>query len=258
MNANDTPRLGIVIPTVGTRKEFLSLALMSIQECNIPITLAIVAPRPFLNTLSIPHQHVLVEDSGRGLAHCVNQGIESLRDCEFLSILGDDDLLDPDGVAAAYECLRTNEEAVAVFGGCTYIDQNSSIIWTNQSSQLAVPLARFGPNLIPLPGSLLRRSSVIAAGKLNTKYKWAWDLDLFIRLSKVGPVIHISVNTGFFRWHRDSLTVKSRKMSAKEASEIRRSHLPEFLRPLSHLWELPVRTLVVAYGRRISRGSIQK
>ncbi len=79
-------------------------------------------------------------------------------------------------------------------------------------------------------------------GELRTDLGWAFDFDFFIRLSKVGHVCRTSGETlADFRWHSDSLSVGQRADSVREASIVRRSHLPAWLRPVSVLWEGPVR-----------------
>ena len=100
---------------------------------------------------------------------------------------------------------------------------------------------RVGPDLIPQPGSLFRRSSYREAGKLRTDLGWAFDLDLFLRLAAVGKLSYLRETLAAFRWHADSLSVGQRGDSVREASQVRREFLPDWVRPLSVVWEGPVR-----------------
>jgi len=43
-----------------------------------------------------------------------------------------------------------------------------------------------------------------------------------------------------FRWHPDSATVADRAASSREAMAVKRRHLPQWLRPLSGVWNYPV------------------
>jgi hypothetical protein len=139
-----------------------------------------------------------------------------------------------------------------VFGSCDYIDPAGKVIWKNKSGQWAVPLLRFGPDLIPQPGALFRRSAFNKAGMLKSKYDWAFDFDLFIELSKLGKLKFVDQTLAQFRWHPESLSVEFRKKSVTEASKVRFSHLPKVLQPISLLWEYPVRQATLMAGKRVT------
>jgi hypothetical protein len=89
-------------------------------------------------------------------------------------------------------------------------------------------------------------------GGLRTDLGWAFDFDLFIRLSKVGKLHFINQTLAQFRWHPESLSVEHRKRSVEEASQVRVSHLPAFLRALSFIWEYPVRQATLIAGKRLT------
>ncbi|MBW8870871.1 MAG: hypothetical protein JF618_01400, partial [Leifsonia sp.] len=55
-----------------------------------------------------------------------------------------------------------------MYGGCDYIDENGAKVWQNNSGPWAAPLLRIGPDLVPQPGSLFRRSAVEEVGELRT------------------------------------------------------------------------------------------
>jgi hypothetical protein len=145
-----------------------------------------------------------------------------------------------------------------VFGGCDYVDPDGQVVWTNKSGSFAVPLMRFGPDLIPQPGALFRREAFDVSGGLNTSYSWAFDFDLFIKLSKIGKLIHIDSTLASFRWHPESLSVEYRSKSVSEASKVRVSHLPKLLRPISWIWEFPVKQATLIAGNRVTDAAKKK
>jgi GT2 family glycosyltransferase len=194
-----------------------------------------------------------VVDPSEGLPAAINQGINELpSEVEYVNWLGDDDLLAKDSIESTAKFLEDDAATVMVFGSCDYIDSKSQTIWTNSSGRWAVPLLRFGPDLIPQPGALFRRSTFEKLGGLKTDLGWAFDFDLFIRLSKVGKLRFINQTLAKFRWHPESLSVEHRKKSVAEASRVRVSHLPGFLRPISFLWEYPVRQATLVAGKRVT------
>ena len=144
------------------------------------------------------------------------------------------------------------------FGACDYIDTEGHVVWINKSGQWAALLLRVGPDLIPQPGALFRRAAFEAVGGLQSNLGWAFDFDLFIRLSKVGKLKYIDKTLAQFRWHPESLSVEHRKKSVAEASQIRVSHLPPLLRPISFLWEYPVQQATLVAGNRLTKRARSK
>ena len=242
-------KVGIVVPTLGLRHELLMLCLRSIREAG-DVHVCIVVPETvdlgiFLD-LGLFDQRV--NDPGRGLANAINFGLRSLPpEIELINWLGDDDILRPDSVRSTSEYLRAHSEALMVFGSCDYIDEKSRTIGTNWSGKWAVPLLRFGPCLIPQPGALFRRDAFETCGGLNSDFRWAFDFEFFIRLSRLGELHYIPNTLAAFRWHQGSLSVGGRKHSVHEASTARKMHLPLLLKSVSAVWEVPVR-IITAYA----------
>ena len=247
-------RVGIVVPTLGERPDYLKECLESIRAAGHAHIL-VVAPLS-MDGMALKSEGLIdtsIVDEGGGLASAINRGIQSLpSSVEYVNWLGDDDLLTPGSLNATADTLDSENQTVMAFGSCDYIDGEGNTVWKNQSGPWAVPLLRFGPDLIPQPGALFRRSAFEAAGGLNTHFGWAFDFDLFIRLSKIGNLHFINQTLAKFRWHPESLSVEHRAQSVAEASKVRVSHLPAWLRPFSFFWEWPVRQATLIAGRRVS------
>lgn len=256
-------KVGIVVPTLGRRKDYLDKCLKSIQAATSGIKpfVVIVAPKNSVakKILSEGLVDKFVQDPGNGLPDAINAGFREMPDTiEYINWLGDDDLLLPNSLDLTSSILDKNSETVLVFGGCTYIDSFDEIVWTNNSGPLSVALLRFGPDLIPQPGALFRRSAFEIVGGLDARFNWAFDFDLFIKLSKVGKLRYLDSLLACFRWHPESLSVEYRRKSVAEASKVRISHLPSVLRPVSFIWEFPVKLATLIAGNRLTSKSIKK
>jgi hypothetical protein len=191
----------------------------------------------------------IVDDPGNGLASAINAGVNSLpQNVSVINWLGDDDYLNPISIEIALSILIANESTVMVYGSCTYVDQGNNVVWQNRSGAFAAKILKFGPCLIPQPGALIKREAFVKAGGLNEGLGWAFDLDLFIKLSKLGTLKYVKKNLASFRWHSDSLTVSLRRNSVQEASNVRVSHLNPRTRLLSFLWE-PIIRFVTFYSK---------
>jgi hypothetical protein len=250
-----TARIGIVVPTIGGRLEYLPLALKSIREAG-DAYIILVGNKGFdaseFLTEGLIDQYL--EEPAPSVAAAINFGFRQLpADIEFINWLGDDDLLTPGSLTAAADRISKPDKPVLVFGGCDYIDPGGKKIFTNKSGSWAVPLLRFGPQLIPQPGALYRRDVFERVGGLSDKYGWAFDFELFYSLSKIGKAVYLPKVLAQFRWHPGSLSVSRRRESVNEASAVRKSHLPKSLRTISEIWEWPVRQATYLAGMRVSK-----
>jgi GT2 family glycosyltransferase len=249
-----SPKVGIIVPTLGERPAYLNQCLRSIRAAGEAFVV-LVAPAAF-DSSSLKSSGLVdlfVEDPKAGLPQAINAGIKALpANIELINWLGDDDLLTPDSLVKTSQAIEADSNIHFVFGSCHYIDPEGNMIWANRSGQWAVPLLRFGPDLIPQPGALFRRSSFEKVGGLESKFGWAFDFDLFIKLSKLGKGKFLKQTLASFRWHPESLSVEFRKKSVAEASAVRLSHLPKALKPIAFIWEWPVRQATLLAGGRVT------
>ena len=257
MDAVIAPQIGIVVPTLGTRSDFLNQALKSIRaagECHI----VVVAPEPekIRKTYSEKLFDSIIDDPKSGLPQAINAGMSSMpASIKYVNWLGDDDLLTPGSLTITSRMLEHSPATVCVYGQCSYIGPDGKTLWVNKSGRYAKWLIRVGPQLIPQPGSLFTLKAFNEVGGLNTKYKWAFDLDLLLKFSQIGKLQFIPETLSSFRWHDGSLSVGGRQGSVDEASKIRRAYLPKALRGLSPIWEYFVRRLILGAGVILSRKS---
>jgi hypothetical protein len=256
---NLNSRVGVVVPTLGTRPGLLEQSLLSIREAGDAFVV-LVSPKGFDSTELMRTGLVdsSVQDDGRGLPAAINKGVASFpTDVLYVNWLGDDDLLTPGSLGLAAAALDADHEVLMAFGSCEYINTEGVRVWKNRSGQWAVPLLRFGPDLIPQPGALFRRSAFASVEGLSLHYDWAFDFDLFIKFSKLGKLKYIDATLAKFRWHPTSLSVEFRRASVREASKVRVSHLPNSLKLISNIWEAPVRIASLWAGVRLTRHSNQ-
>lgn len=235
--------IGIVVPTLGRRADFLRQALESIRAAG-DARVVIVAPLSFDATELVRAglADEKVDEVGTSLPAAINQGVAAFGpSVRYVGWLGDDDLLTDGSLRLTSRELDDHPKAVAVYGACDYVDEAGQIVWRNASGAWAGPLLRVGPDLVPQPGSLFRRRAWDEVGGVATDFGWAFDFDLFLKLLKVGKLRYVRHTLAAFRWHADSLSVGQRVDSVREASLVRKHHLPRGLRPISELWEAPVR-----------------
>ena len=247
--------IGIVVPTLGSRPEYLLEALQSIRnagKCFIVIVAPIQANVD--KTIDRSFFDELVEDPMQGLVEAINTGVRALpQQIDYFNWLGDDDALAPNSLLMSSSPLEDDPEIVCVFGMCQYINQDGQLIYKNRSGSFAVPLLKFGPQLIPQPGALFRRTSFNKVGGLDPTYECAFDLDLLLKLKKIGKIHYTPHQLSSFRWHNDSLSVRSRSVSVHEARKIRQKNLSWFFRSFSPVWEFPLAKLIYFAGTVLTK-----
>lgn len=236
---NPSPDIAIVVPTMGLRTQYLRQSLTSLRKSGAGL-ICIVAPKDVdLEEFETKNLFDLrIDDPGEGLANAMNRAFASLpENIKFMSWLGDDDLVEKDSLFNAREVLVRKPNVVAVVGICDYIDPVGEKILTNKSGSFGIKILSWGPDLVPQPGSLFRRSSFNEIGGLNSEYLMAFDLDLLLKLRRIGKIQFIDQKVASFRWHPTSLSVAKRRTAVREASRIRRNNHSKVVGKLSLTWE---------------------
>ena len=246
----------VVLPTLGDRLDFLAetLASIEIQRSDVDLRLVLVLPARAheARALGAAHGATLIEDPGLGISHAINLGIQAAEGETFYAWIGDDDLFRPGGLGAL-RALAKQRDVVVAYGGCDYISSAGRLLWKSNAGRLALVLFRWGPNLIPHPGSLIRLDAMRQVGLFDEGLRFAMDLDMFLKLRSHGHFRSTRQSVSAFRWHSDSLTVGDRAGSSAESEAVKRRHLPSSLRPFAPVWEFPVRLASASAARRISR-----
>lgn len=254
INKKPGSRVLMITPTLGQRSELLRKSLESIRNQSVKSDIVMIFPLKNKEIREIAKKYgtFIIDDPG-GLSAALNAGLEIAgNDYEYIGWLGDDDLLAKDSLQTAISAMESNPDASIAFGHCDYIDNNGKIIFTSRAGNLAPWMMTWGPNLVPLPGILFRKSALNAAGKFDENNKYSMDLDMLLRLRKVGRFINTKKTLASFRWHVSSTTVKNRDKVLKEAQAVQRRYLPKYLRPFSPLWEMPVRIATKIAANRLS------
>lgn len=154
-------RVGIVVPTLGTRPDYLRQCLLSIRATS-DARIHIVAPSSVdLSSVIKPDLfNAVIDDPRLGLAAAIDAGLRSFpASMVFINWLGDDDELIAASLHLTMKVLEDDSRIALVYGGCEYIDSEGKSLWVNKSGTYAKYLMRFGPQLIPQPGALFRRDA---------------------------------------------------------------------------------------------------
>lgn len=245
----------IIIPTNGLRPNYLLETLNSVRIA-CPDLIIIIKPSGKIDWISelLHDGELVIDETSTGLSGALKEAIDSLPESiSYFGWIGDDDLLSPDSIAICKAQLIQNPNASMAFGACQYIDNHGNDLRINRSGKFAARILSFGPCLVPQPGSLIRKDKYQQTEGIDTSLKWAFDLDLFLRLKRVGTLLYIRSTLSKYRWHADALTVKGRIGSIRESAEVRKKYLPKHLKMFSTLWEWPTEKIIVVVSRNLSK-----
>ncbi|HEV7742780.1 MAG TPA: glycosyltransferase [Pseudolysinimonas sp.] len=235
----------VVLPTLGDRLDSLRETLDSVNEqrADVALTLVVVAPATATAARELAESMgaVVVDDPREGISEAINRGLRARTTETYYAWVGDDDLFRPNGLRTLQDLLEGDPKAVLAFGGCDYIDPEGRTITTSNAGRLAVFILPWGPDLIPHPGTMVRLDDLESIGGFDRDLKYAMDLDAFLKLRSHGRFVWTRRPVSAFRWHPDSLTVSNRRASSQESEAVKRRHLPAALRPVSPLWQVPIR-----------------
>ncbi len=250
-----TARMLVVLPTLGERTDLLRKTLDSIKmQSPVMYDVVMIYPLKSTDTAALAKEYgaISVDDPG-GISAAVNAGIaQAKRSHDYVTWIGDDDIVTENSFSVAMKLLDQAPKAVVAFGYCDYIDSEGNKLFTSRAGNLAPWLMTWGPNLVPCPGAVFRLSAIRSVGAFDETNKYSMDLDMFLRLRKIGKFINTKRVQAAFRWHPTSTTVANRAKVVKETEAVKRKHLPKFLRPFTPLWNYPVRVATTFAARRVN------
>jgi glycosyltransferase involved in cell wall biosynthesis len=254
--SNNSPRILVVLPTLGDRIVTLreTLATIELQQRDVNLRLVLVAPVGAIEARSLASAMgaTVVDDPKTGISAAINCGILAREGEDFYAWMGDDDLFREGGLKRLQDLLDASPKALVSYGGCDYIDSEGKILARSRAGRFARFLLPWGPDLIPHPGAMIRLDDLEAIGMFDTSLKYAMDLDAFRKLQKRGKFVCTRIPVSAFRWHPNSLTVSNRLKSSLESEAVKARHLPAAARPFRFLWQYPIRWASAFAAKRVS------
>jgi hypothetical protein len=225
--------VAVIIPTTFNRLSYLQKTIESISLLDLGQIL-IILPRDFeLNGVNqfiqanfdkgdLTSRIFIMHQSGQGIANAINTGFKNIsEEIVIASWIGDDDYILAPSLDIGVNFLRLNPNYVGTFGKCKYINEKDEDVWENNFGNLSFMLTKFGPNLVPQPGSFFRLSALQQVNFVSEKFSNSFDHDLYLKLMKVGKLKFFNEPFGVFRWHSDSVSVKKRGNLCFESGLVR-------------------------------------
>ena len=155
-----------------------------------------------------PHLSGWVSEPDRGQTDALNKGFARASG-ELLAWLNSDDTYLPGAVRQAVEAYQENPAAAMIYGEANLIDEAGRVIGRFPTRKTSYRQLLRGHVHIPQQASFFRADLWRQVGPLDDSFYFAMDYDLWVRLAKLAPLVHIPHLWANFRLHGRGKSVVS-------------------------------------------------
>jgi glycosyltransferase involved in cell wall biosynthesis len=151
-----------------------------------------------------------ISEPDRGQSHAINKGLKHATGA-VLSWLNSDDVLLPDSVGRAVECLQNAQAPDVVYGRLNRIDSYSKLVPTPTLPKDTLEFGKetaIGECIVNQPGCFWRREIMDRIGLLDEELHYAMDYEFWVRMVLAGARFQrLPETVANFRLSSDSKTV---------------------------------------------------
>jgi glycosyltransferase involved in cell wall biosynthesis len=159
-----------------------------------------------------------------GQAAALKAGFERATG-DVLGWVNSDDILLPGALAAAAAAFEANPGAPLIYGDAVWIDGQGRVIRPKREIDFDWGIFAYGYCYIPQPSAFFRRAAYQQAGGLDAELKCCMDSDLWHRLARPGPVVHLPAFMSGLRDHPGTKTNQLKAVFAREHEILRSRYL---------------------------------
>lgn len=188
------------------------------------------------------HITYCVSERDEGQAHAIIKGFNRASG-KVLAWLNSDDTYEPNALFRVGEYYLENPDIGLLYGDYNLIDSSGSTLEIKKQPSFDLGIAKYAYMTIPQQAAFWRSDVYHAVGGVNSKFQFAMDYDLFLRMAQISRFHHIPVPLANFRMHPRSKTTTLQKVRIFEEYTIRMSCCevkPNTLlfKPVRHLFML--------------------
>jgi glycosyltransferase involved in cell wall biosynthesis len=229
----ETPLVSVVTPSFNTGR-FIEETLRSVAEQDYLLVEHIVLDSGSTDeTPEILERFPdvrLVRPAPDNITEKVNLGF-SLAKGEVLAWINADDFYLPGAITKALAALRAHPEAALVYCNFLHVDENSVEIERVRSKQAAFRELIEERNYVPHQTAFFRREALEAVGDIDKRYPLVQDWDLWIRISKQFPILHVDDWWAAFRVSRGQRSDVHKYPFWRQGRRLTRTHGSSFFSP---------------------------
>lgn len=222
-DGSEWPRISIVTPSYN-QGQFIEETIRSVLLQGYPnLEYIIIDGGSNDNTLEIikKYENYLnywVSEPDKGPTDAINKGWQRTSG-EIVAYLNSDDAYLPGTLATIAETFQENCDARVVCGNELKIDSEGFVI-SESSIEKVDRLSLLHLNLISQPATFIRKSALELTGGMNLDIHYVFDFELWLRITRLGPMKPIQRLLAVTRWHNDTITITRRSEVGKELVQV--------------------------------------
>jgi glycosyltransferase involved in cell wall biosynthesis len=157
-----------------------------------------------------------------GTADAINQGFARTHGSVF-AYLNADDIYLPGAISTGMRLLASEPDAGVVYGDSNWVDEKGRVL-------APIPVRPYDAALlsqecfISQPAAFIRREAFELAGRMDPNLQYAYDYDLWIRISRLYPMRKVDGVLATSRMHQGNKTVGQRRRVLRETLRVLESH----------------------------------
>ncbi len=227
-DGSEWPRISIVTPSYN-QGQFIEETIRSVLLQGYPnLEYIIIDGGSSDNTIEIIKKYekyfsYWVSEPDKGPTDAINKGWQRSSG-EIVAYLNSDDAYLPGTLATIAETFQENTDARVVCGNELKIDSEGFVI-SESSIEKAERLSLLHLNFISQPASFIRRSTLELAGGMNLDVHYIFDFELWLRITRLGPMKPIQRVLAVTRWHNDTITITRRSEVGRELVKVMSNEL---------------------------------
>jgi glycosyltransferase involved in cell wall biosynthesis len=164
----------------------------------------------------------LVFERDGGQTDALARGFARARG-DVLGWLNADDAFEPHALARVASALEKNAGASGAVGSMIFVDTDGSIAGINTPPlDCSFRGILHHPRALPQPAVLFTREAYERSGGFDVSLDLAMDVDLWLKLTAIAPMISLREVLARFRLHENAKSVKRGAAAAREDFAIRR------------------------------------
>lgn len=185
-----------------------------------------------------------ISEKDKGHADALNKGFAHAKG-EILAWLNSDDTYYPGAISEAVGLLQANPRVGLVYGDADLTDEGGKVIGRFASRQTDYRKLLRGSVHIPQATTFFRADLFRQVGPLSLSLFFAFDYDLWVKISKVSQLLYVPRLWATFRLHEAGKSVKDDSVCYPDMLKVRER---ECGKGLSWLWlRAKVRKLAYAW-----------
>lgn len=164
----------------------------------------------------------LTSRGNKGLTRTLNEMVDKAKG-EFLARMDNDDIALPERFALQVEFLQRESNVVWVGGAFELIDERGRLLTCIELPEHNAEIQQLlldGHTSFMHPCSMIRRASLIEVGGYDETLLGAEDVDLWLRMSKVGALANLKDKVLKYRLNTNSINGRNRTLMRQEAEKV--------------------------------------